>query len=403
MRSLVISRWGPGRLDGGAALRNTQNMAALTRLGSVDVMTVDPSGDFPKIKAMQNVTDAGQYVPAPVGHVPGRWLLPGPHHTIRRYTDTSLIRRLHTLSPDSYDLALVEEVSLAAYVAPLRAAGIRTVFDAHNVEARLWADIDSRGGAGNSWLGSLRQNRINGKLHQAEKAAVETADIVWACSDVDARLMEQMYSPKARVAVVPNAINVDAYAEARRARAEADPASPPLLVYIGTYSYTPNEIAALRLIRDILPAARQAGAELKLAIVGRDPTAAMQQAADPDPNVTVTGAVDSILPYLAQQSIAVMPITIGGGTRLKILEAFAAGCPIISTAKGAEGIDVRSGENILIAESDAEFVAAILQLVWDPAMRTTLGQGGLKTVSQGYSWDAAARAVSASLKSGPVS
>ncbi len=401
MRSLVISRWGPGRLDGGAALRNTQNMVALARLGPVDVMTVDPSGDFPEIEPTRNVTDAGQYVPAPVRHIPGRWLLPGPHHTIRRYTDTGLIQRLHTLSPDSYDLALVEEISLAAYVAPLHAAGIRTVFDAHNVEARLWADIDGRGGR--SWLGLLRQNSINGKLRQAEKAAVETADIVWACSDVDARLMEQMYSPKARVAVVPNAINVAAYSEARRARVEAVPAISPLLVYIGSYSYTPNEIAALRLIRDILPAVRQAGAELKLAIIGRDPTAAMHQAADTDPNVTVTGAVDSILPYLAQQSIAVMPITIGGGTRLKILEAFAAGCPIISTAKGAEGIDVRSGENILIAESDADFITAILQLVRDPAMRETLGQRGLETVSKEYSWDTAAQAVSASLKAGPVS
>lgn len=397
MRSLVISRWGPGRLDSGAALRNAQNTAALAGLGPVDIMTVDPSGDIPDTELMPGVTETGQYVPAPPRRLPGRWLLPGPHHTIRRYTDAALMQHLRSLSPYSYDVALVEEISLSAYVTPLRAAGIRTVFDAHNVEARLWADIGKKDGAQKSGLVALRQRMFNRKLRQAEAMAVKTADLVWACSDVDARLMEQLYQPKNAVAVVPNAINLDAYADARRARNDADPAAPPLLIYIGSYSYKPNEIAALRLIESILPALRQVDVDLQLAIVGRDPTPAIQQAAAKDRAVLVTGGVASILPYLAQQSIAVMPITIGGGTRLKVLEAFAAGCPIISTAKGAEGIDVRHEENILIAESDTEFVSEILRLVRDPAARATLGQGGFDTVSRDYSWEAAARAIRASL------
>lgn len=397
MRSLVISRWGPGRLDGGAALRNMQNMAALAELGPVNVITVDPSGAIPDARQMIGVTETGHYIPAPSRHIPGGWLLPGPHHMIRRYTDGALMKYLRSLSPCSYDLALVEEISLSAYVTPLRAAGIRTVFDAHNVEARLWADIGNKNNAGKLGLAALRQRKFNRKLQQAEALAVKTADLVWACSDVDARLMEQLYQPKNGVAVVPNAINIDAYAEARRAREDTDPTTSPLLVYIGSYSYKPNEIAALRLIQGILPALRQVGVHLQLAIVGRDPTSAMRQAAAKDRSVLITGRVTSILPYLAQQSIAVMPITIGGGTRLKILEAFAAGCPVISTVKGAEGIDVRHGENILIAESDMEFVSEILRLVRDPVARATIGLGGFETVSRGYSWKAAAKAIHASL------
>lgn len=402
MRSLVISRWGAGRLDGGAALRNTQNMTALAKLGPVDVITVDPSGNFPDTEPVPGTTEIGRYVPPSAFRIPGRWLLPGPYHKILRYTDAALKRRLRSFSSDKYDLALVEEISLSGYVRPLRAAGIRTVFDAHNVEARLWFDIGDTNATRKLGLAALRQHMFNTKLRQAEAAAVNSATDVWACSDVDAQLIEQLYRPKKPVVVVPNAINVGAYAGARQTRNAIDPAAPPLLVYIGSYSYEPNEIAALRLMKSILPSLRQAGADLQLAIVGRDPTLAMQQVAANDPAVTVTGAVDSILPYLAQQSIAVMPITIGSGTRLKILEAFAAGCPIVSTAKGAEGIATQHKKNILIAESDTEFVSAILQLVKDPAFRSSLGQKGFETVSAGYSWEAAAIAVSNSLPGTPA-
>jgi len=396
MRSLIISRWGVGHVNSGAALRNTQNMAALAKLGPVDVIVVNPEGELSPAELMDGVKMISHHTPAPPKHLPGRWLLPGPHHTIRRYTDLGLVKQLRGLSPDDYDLILVEEISLSAYVAAAAASGIRTVFDAHNVEARLWEDIGNKDGAPRSGLSALRQRMFNRKLHQAEAAAVNVADIVWTCSDVDAQLMERLYQPKAQVGVVPNAINVDSYADARNQR-QAAATNAPSLIYIGTYSYAPNEVAALRLINDILPALRRTGLDLNLAIVGRDPTPAMQEAAAGDDAVTVTGAVDSIVPYLAQHSIAVMPITIGGGTRLKILEAFAAACPVISTAKGAEGINVRDGQNVLLAETTADFVSAIRQLADDPAACQRIGQGGLDTVSESYSWNAAAVAVQETL------
>lgn len=151
------------------------------------------------------------------------------------------------------------------------------------------------------------------------------------------------------------------------------------------------------MISEILPALRESGVNLELAIVGRDPTAAMQQAAAQDPAVTITGGVDSIMPYLAQQSISVMPITIGGGTRLKVLEAFAAQCPVISTAKGVEGIDVHHEENVWLAETTEDFVTGIRHLAENPEICARIGQGGFETVRQSYSWQTAARDVAATL------
>ena len=307
------------------------------------------------------------------------------------------MRRLQEFSGSDYELAVVEEIALAAYVPVLVATGIRTVFDAHNVEATLRAEIDQKSKASNSGLAALRQTIFDRKLQQAEAKAVKTADIVWACSAVDADLLTQIYSPRALVGVVPNAINVAAYATTHRERSAKLPDDPPTLLYVGTYAYPPNELAALRLMRDILPALRARGIDLPLCLVGRDPTPAMQSAAAGAAAVTITGAVETIAPYLAGNSIAVLPITIGGGTRLKILEAFAAGCPVISTGKGAEGIAVEHGKNVLLAESDADFVEAIRSLVNDPRTSARIGQGGYETVVQSYSWDAAARAVNATL------
>jgi glycosyltransferase involved in cell wall biosynthesis len=301
----------------------------------------------------------------------------------------------------TYDLAVVEQIVMASWLPLLRKAGIRSVYDAHNVEAELAADLETEAGA--ALPGRFKARMLHRRMQQVERALVGGADIVWACSAIDAEALQRLYAPRRPITVVPNAVDVAAFAEVR-ARQAAPPApdAPIRLVYTGTLSYPPNEDAALTLVRELLPALRAAGERVRLSLVGRNPTEAIKAAAAGDPDVEVTGPVPSILPWLAEPCLMPMPIRLGSGTRLKILEAFAAGAAVISTAKGAEGIEGVDGRDLRVAERVEEFTAAIRGLWHDQATRLAQTAAAFRLVDARYSWEAAARASAASLGAAPA-
>jgi glycosyltransferase involved in cell wall biosynthesis len=125
--------------------------------------------------------------------------------------------------------------------------------------------------------------------------------------------------------------------------------------------------------------------------VGRKPTAELEALGRATPNVIVTGTVPDVRPWLHNAKLTIVPLRIGGGTRLKIYEAMAAGAPVVSTAIGAEGLDARHGENILIADTPEAFAAECLRLLNNEAERTAMSDTALKLVSDHYSWEAATR------------
>jgi glycosyltransferase involved in cell wall biosynthesis len=146
-----------------------------------------------------------------------------------------------------------------------------------------------------------------------------------------------------------------------------------------------------------MPRLRAHGLAVRLTLVGRAPTLTMRAAAAQDPDVCVTGGVPSVLPYFAAPCIVALPIRSGSGTRLKILEAFAAGAAVVSSAKGAEGITVRDGQDIRLAKTADDF-AAVIALLWqDDAARRRQTAAALALLEKSYSWPAAARAIRASL------
>jgi glycosyltransferase involved in cell wall biosynthesis len=398
MRSLIITRWSPDRSDGGGALRNLQNLRALSALGQVDVLSIGDPDEV--VRPVEGVADWVHFPKPelPRIRVPGMWFLnPRQHPLTNSYLHKDALAYIAALKRGTYDVALIEEICLAGYMKPLRTAGILTVFDAHNVEARLREDVDQIRTTANLRY-NLRKPFLNARLEKVEGRVVREADLVWACSAFDADLLREAYRPNTPVAVVPNTVNIAAMSEAYATQEKRHSRNRnPALIYIGTYAYPPNVVAAMRLATGILPALRARGTTLKVVLVGRGAKEEMYKAAEADTDVTVTGSVDSVVPYLSQPCIVVLPITLGSGTRLKILEAFAAGCPVISTPKGAEGIDIRDGEDILIAKSDADFVTAIEWLAKDPQARWRIGEAGYKTASRLYSWEAATQAINDSL------
>jgi glycosyltransferase involved in cell wall biosynthesis len=193
--------------------------------------------------------------------------------------------------------------------------------------------------------------------------------------------------------VVPNTVDVDHYAF------DPERSSVRTLVYPAMFAYLPSEAAALLLIDEVVGPLAERFAETRLVLVGRNATRAMVAAAAQNPRVTLTGPVEDVRPYLETAGAMPVPLFGGGGTRLKVLEAFAAGIPVTSTAKGVEGLDVEAGRHYLRAEDGPGFIEAIGTLWSDPVTSRTLTRESRELVRGEYSWPVAQRAIAAALSS----
>jgi glycosyltransferase involved in cell wall biosynthesis len=330
------------------------------------------------------------------------WLMrPGIEPSIDFYRHRAVSDWLaHRLSERHYDVAVIEELFLAGYLPKLKRAGCTVVFDAHNVERMLQTEMDwARAGENTRFRRKVGDWVLQRRKGLEEKRAVLEADLVWACSDQDSAGIQREYGRTKGVSVIPNGVNVDDYQrDAASPAGESWEHLPITLASAGAYEYFPNEDAAMRLINGVLPALRSRGhKDARIVLIGRTPTPAMRTAALKDKDIEVTGEVDSVLPYLKQPCIITLPLTLGGGTRLKILEAFAIGRPVVTTPKGAEGINAVDGEHLLIRDGSEAFADAVLELWNDAELRSRLCANALELVREHYSWPSAGRKIAKSL------
>lgn len=287
------------------------------------------------------------------------------------------------------ELAVLEELWFQPYCALTQQLGCHTIFDAHNVEGELRRELAAPGAG---LVERLRTRRLTSQVVALERDLLRRADQTWCCSADDARRLTSQAEAGREVRVIPNTVDVEHYRPVREG-----PLGPPsdartrgpVVAFVGAYAYAPNEDAARSLVHEILPALQRERADVSVLLVGRDPTTWMLEAARRNPRVRVTGAVPDVRPYLAEASVVAVPLTHGGGTRLKILEAFAAQRPVVSTPKGAEGLAALDGEHLLLREVDA-FAGAILELLADPAAAASRTRRALALVEREYSWAVAA-------------
>jgi glycosyltransferase involved in cell wall biosynthesis len=262
-----------------------------------------------------------------------------------------------------------------------------TVLHAHNVEGALHRDMagglgGTRNGAGAGNLPRVLADRAE----RLEAATVRAVDQTWLPSARDAELMAELYGDDVDLRVVPSGVDATRYGD-RPAR------EPHLMVFPARFDYPPNLVAARRLSYAVLPAVRRrfAGARLVLVGGGALPELGTAEA------VEAIGPVPEIAPFLARASIMPIALEEGGGTRLKVLEAFAAELPVVSTRKGVEGLDVEDGVHVLLADSDAELAAAVCRVWDDDALRDGLVERGAALVRASYGPEAVERAVAEAL------
>jgi glycosyltransferase involved in cell wall biosynthesis len=269
------------------------------------------------------------------------------------------------------------------------------VCDLHNVYSALLerTAVESFKGPRRGYL--ARESRL---LRVMEGFASRRATVLMATSREDCRYFSGLGAPTVRL--VPNGVDCCAYAGLPAGRS----GSEPVILYVGTMSWEPNARAAVHLADVVLPEVRKRFPACRLRIVGRDPTPQVAALAA-RPNVEVTGKVATILPHLAEAHVLAVPLEAGGGTRLKILEAFAAGLPVVSTPVGCEGIEATDEQHLLVRPREA-FADAIAEVIESPARSAALAAEGRQLAIDRYDWVAigleAARAVEHARQSATV-
>jgi sugar transferase (PEP-CTERM/EpsH1 system associated) len=254
----------------------------------------------------------------------------------------------------------------------------------HNVESEIWrrhvetaANAVSRRLLRSQWQRMLR----------FERAALGRFDLVLAVSDADRQTFERVFRDAltAPVHVVATGVDTTYFAPINDGHSE----KRAHLVFTGSMDWLPNEDAMQYFVREILPRIRQFEPDATLSIIGRSPTPAVRRLAS-EHGVRVTGSVDDVRPHVAAGSVYVVPLRIGGGTRLKIFEAMAMGKAVVSTTIGAEGLPVTPEQHIVIADAPQQFAEAVVRLVRDDEMRRRLEVGARKLVGERYDWSAVA-------------
>ena len=203
-------------------------------------------------------------------------------------------------------------------------------------------------------------------------------DAVTCTSDIDAAVF-QRHCAEDTIEIIPNGVDVTHY------QPDFTSEAPAHLIYIGSMDWYPNEDAVAFFADEVLPQIQEKVPDVQFSIVGGNPSARVQRLAERE-GVVVTGRVPEIKPYFAEATVFVVPLRIGSGTRLKILEALAMGKAIVSTTVGAEGLDLKDGEEILIADEPAAFADAVIRLLTAPSRRRRIGENGRARVEQDYDW-----------------
>jgi len=231
------------------------------------------------------------------------------------------------------------------------------------------------------------------RIAQLESAVIESAAQVWVCSPDDQAGIADRYGRVRGVFVIPNAVSLPPERPARRDRAPGE----AHLVFPGDFAYPPNREAAMLIIDRLVPALRRRLDTFEVVLAGRYPTAEMVEAHRTVPEVRVTGPVENMAPLLAEADVMVAPLQAGSGSRFKLLEAFAAGLPVVATAKAAEGLAVVDGTHTLLAEDVEGMADAVTALLADPERARSLADAGWELVQARYSWRAVAELVDAAL------
>ncbi|MGO9269606.1 MAG: glycosyltransferase [Terriglobia bacterium] len=310
----------------------------------------------------------------------GRDFFSGNPHAVAKFCRPGVSEGLRKLMDEEAVDVIVCDFVTPATVIPWDSPCPKVLFT-HNVEAVIWRR-HYQVAINPLWKAVCLREYL--AMDRLERRYLERAAHVLTVSDNDREYFAR-FIPPSKITVVPTGVDVSYF------QPEPDAEIPNRMVFTGSMDWLPNEDAVFYFAKWVLPLIRRQAPDATLWVVGRRPSERLRALAARDLGVQVTGQVEDIRPHVREAAVYVVPLRIGGGTRLKIFEAMAMGKPVVSTSVGAEGLPVHDGQDILLADTPEGFARHVLSLLANRQERVALGMAARALVEEKYSWASVAR------------
>lgn len=271
-----------------------------------------------------------------------------------------------------YAVAVIEHFWCAPYLTSIRESSQKTVLDLHNIESVWHASLAASSPPFSAWA----HQRFSRAYRRLENEWLPRFDGILVASEAD---RQRILSCNRQVFVYPNAI---------RAVQDAKRGEEDVIAFSGNLEFEPNRAAVAYFKAHVWPLLHRRFPTLRWRIIGKNPEAVANLVAN-DASIELVGPVDDAVDCLSRSKVVVVPVLAGSGTRIKILEAWGAGAPVVSTSLGAEGLDAQDGRHLLLADDPAAFAKKVSLLLEDRELRAKLGRAGQMLCQERYTWLAA--------------
>ncbi|GFK93903.1 hypothetical protein NNJEOMEG_01741 [Fundidesulfovibrio magnetotacticus] len=389
-KALYVTARPPYPLDTGAKIRSWHVLAGLAQRYNISILTY--SDPIIKNEWLDAVRDIGVTSVVQVeNHALNNPVSPslflrasirGLPATALKYTTREFTRKYHEMLSKEPILAHIENMQIADILHPRHGQRRSTLLtmNSHNVECQIaerLRDVQTS-------LPRKVALTVNAyTMRRFEAQAYSLCDLVLSVSREDADIITMMTTGKANTAVIENGVDETYYTQGR-----PEDVNPDDLVFVGSMDWLPNADGMEWFVQCVFPMIKTARTQSRLHIVGRNPMPSVKRLHAPERGVYVTGTVSDVRPYLRSSSVVVVPLRFGGGTRLKILEAFSMGKAVLSTTLGCEGISCEDGKHLLIRDTPESMAAACLKLMNNRDIRESLGAKAKTLASTNYAWPA---------------
>ena len=388
MKVLLLTPQLPYPPHQGTSLRNfhiIRGLAAACDVSLLSFLEPEQTAVPEKIKPLAELCETIETVPMPLRSTGKRLqqLLTTrrPDMAHRLFSQAFNVKLLQLLQAQRFDIVQIEGIELARYLPVIQhgSSHSKIVFDNHNAETELQRrNLQTDLRQPRRWVAAAYSAEQVRRLQRFERLVCQQADWVTAVSEPDKIHLTDLTEGQTPITVIPNSLDVQQF---QLKEAEAIPSD---ILFSGKMDYRPNVDAVLWFVDAVWPKILQERPSATFTIVGQKPHARLDRLKS-EPGIRLTGWVERVEPYLAGAKVFVMPFRVGSGTRLKLIEAMAAGKAMVSTAVGAEGFPVEHNRELILADDAAEMGTAVLHLLNNPAESQRLGESAQQFAQQ-YDW-----------------